>query len=403
VTVPGSKSITNRALVAALLADGRSSLDGVLFADDTEAMLEVIGRLGARVDIDRPAGRVQITGTGGALRPGPIELDCRMSGTTSRFTAPLAARGHGRYLITGAEQMRRRPMTTVTAALRRLGVRVEGDALPLTVHGGFTGGSIALAADVSSQFASGLLLAAPGLAHGLGVELQGTVVSRPYLDMTYRVMRSFGAQIDVSDGRHFAVPVGTAYRATNYRIEPDASAASYFFAAAAVTGGTVRVDGLGDGLLQGDVRFVDVLERMGATVVRTEDTVTVTGPDRLMGVDVDMADISDTAQTLAAIAPFASTPTQVRGIGFIRAKETDRIRAVVTELTRLGIDARENPDGFTIPPGRPRPGTVQTYDDHRMAMSFAVMGLVTPGISIADAGCVAKTFPGFWRVLDTLR
>jgi len=402
IVVPGSKSITNRALVVALLADGRTQLDGFLFSDDTEAMLSVVEALGATIDVDRAARQVRIIGVGGSLRPGPLELDVRLSGTTSRFATPLAARGAGPYTIDGASQMRARPMGTVVEALRSLGATIEGEALPLQVGGGLQGGSVSLAADVSSQFASGLLLAAPGLNDGLTMTLEGAVVSKPYLSMTMRVMESFGATVSSDDLRSFVVPPESTYTAVDYNIEPDASAASYFFAAAAVTGGRVRINGLGSSSMQGDVDFVRVLETMGAKVTITADSVEVIGPDQLQGVDVDMADISDTAQTLAAIAPFAVGPTRVTGIGFIRAKETDRVAAVVTELQRMGIDAIEEDDGFLINPGTPQPAVVQTYHDHRMAMSFAITGLATPGISIADPTCVAKTFPTFFKTLDGL-
>lgn len=402
IVVPGSKSLTNRALVCALLASGTSVLDNVLFSDDTEAMLGVAAALGGKLDVDRDQKRVTITGVAGQPKAGPAELDVRMSGTTARFSLPLATRGTGRYVVDGHDSMRARPMDTVADALRSLGERVEGDALPLTVNaGGGFGGVLDIAADVSSQFASGVLLSAPGLNDGLTLRLTGDVVSQPYLDMTVAVMSAFGSSVSAQDNL-YAVASNDGYTATNYLIEPDASAASYFFGAAAVTGGRVRIDGLGTESLQGDVNFVRVLEAMGATVTMTKDSTEVIGPEQLRGVDVDMSDISDTAQTLAAIAPFADGPTRVTGIGFIRFKETDRIGAVVTELNRLGIDATEEPDGFVIKPGAPTPGRVATYDDHRMAMSFALTGLRSPGIEIADPGCVAKTFPDFFSVLGQL-
>jgi 3-phosphoshikimate 1-carboxyvinyltransferase len=214
-------------------------------------------------------------------------------------------------------------------------------------------------------------------------------------------MTAFGARVERSHPRRFHVaPDG--YRAVDHHIEPDATAASYFLAAAAITGGRVRIAGLTRKALQGDVRFADVLARMGAEVIADEDGLEVRGTGRLHGIEVDLADLSDTAQTLAAVAVFADSPTRVTGIGFIRGKETDRIGAVVTELRRCGIDAHEEPDGFVVHPGTPRPTVVATYDDHRMAMSFALLGLVAPGIQIADPGCVAKTFPGYFEVLDEL-
>ncbi|MCP5029845.1 MAG: 3-phosphoshikimate 1-carboxyvinyltransferase [Actinomycetia bacterium] len=402
VVVPGSKSITNRALVCTLLADGRSVLDGFLFSDDTEAMLGVVEALGAGIEADRAAARVIIDGVGDELAPGPLDLQARLSGTTSRFAAPLAARGRGPYRIDAAVPMRARPMEATVDALRMLGVEVEGDHLPLTIGGGLSGGTVRLPGDASSQFVSGLLLSGPGLDEGLRVELTTPAVSRPYLDLTVAVMESFGAKVDTADHQWWDIPPGQAYQARGYRIEPDASAASYFFAAAALTGGRVRVEGVGAAPLQGDWAFADVLATMGAEVERGAHYIEVRGTGVLEGIELNMADISDTAQTLAAVAPFAAGPTRVTGVGFIRRKETDRIGAVVTELRRMGIEADEEADGFVISPGRPRPARIETYDDHRMAMSFALVGLRQPGIEIANPDCVAKTFPEFFDVLAGL-
>ncbi len=412
VRPPGSKSLTNRALVAAALASGRSRLDGVLFADDTEAMLGCIAALGAQVTVDRAALAVEVQGTGGRLAPGPVDLHAKLSGTTSRFVAAVLALGAGPFHLDGGAPLRARPMGPVLDAVRQLGATVteEGQPghLPVTVSGGATGvgpggerGLVRLPGDVSSQFTSGLLLAGACLPGGLRIELSTEPVSRPYLDMTLAVMAAFGARATADGPRAYTVEPG-GYRAGAYAVEPDASAASYLFAAAAVTGGRVRVEGLGRASLQGDVRFVDVLERMGCTVHRADDAIEVVGGP-LHGVEADFEPISDTAQTIAAVAAFAEGPTRISGIGFIRRKETDRIAAVVTELRRAGIDAVEEHDGFVVNPGPLRSATIQTYDDHRMAMSFALLGLRVPGIAIADPGCVAKTFPDFFEVLETLR
>jgi 3-phosphoshikimate 1-carboxyvinyltransferase len=270
------------------------------------------------------------------------------------------------------------------------------------VHGGpAAGGSVTVAAQASSQFLSGLLMAGPAMRTGLRIGVDGAVVSQPYVDMTLAVMAAFGAAADrVDDGWSVEPQV---YRSATYTIEPDASAASYAFAAAALVGGSVRVEGLGTGSLQGDLAFVDVLERMGARVERTPTATTVHGTGTLRGVEADLRDLSDTAQTLAVVAAFAEGPTRVTGVGFIRRKETDRIGAVVAELRRAGIEAVEEPDGFVVRPGMPRPATIETYDDHRMAMAFALLGLRAPGIRIADPSCVGKTFPGYWGLLDELR
>ena len=408
VRVPGSKSVTNRALVAAALAGGASRLTGVLVADDTLAMVEALRGLGVGVALDEGAAVAEVAGTGGGAAPGPVTIDARQSGTTARFLAPVLALGPGPYLLDGSPQLRSRPMGPTLDALRALGAGVELAAapgrLPVTIRGGphVRGGPVAVAADASSQFLSGLLLAAPLLPGGVTVRLTTAPVSQPYLDLTVATMRAFGAEVAVADDGSYAVAPG-GYRPTDHAVEPDASAASYFFAAAAICGGRVRVEGLGTGTVQGDLAFVDVLRRMGARVEVGPGWTEVTGTGRLHGVEADLGRISDTAQTLAAVAVFADGPTRVSGIGFIRAKETDRIAAVVTELRRCGLSAVEEPDGFVVHPGTPRPTTVETYDDHRMAMSFALLGLRVPGIGIAGAGCVAKTYPGYFADLDRLR
>jgi len=404
VGIPGSKSLTNRALVCAALAEGTSTVDGALVADDSEAMRTALAALGAGIARDPSSGRLLVTGTGGRLRPGPLALDMRLSGTTSRFLLPVVALGEGEYRIDGAPPLRARPMGPVLDGIRTLGaeVREEGEpgCLPVTIvaPGGLDGGEVAVAGDLSSQFLSGLLLAAPYARGGVRLRLTTTLVSRPYVELTQAVMGAFGVDV----GPDLDVPAGR-YRATAYVVEPDASTASYFLAAAALVGGRITVKGLGAGTRQGDARLADLLAAMGAEVERTATTTTVTGTGRLRGLGrVDLADMPDQAQTLAALAPFADGPTEVTGVGFIRGHETDRIAAVVTELGRLGVAARETDDGFVVEPGTPRPARVATYDDHRMAMSFALVGLRVPGIEIEDPDCVAKTFPGFWAALDGL-
>ncbi len=405
--VPGSKSLTNRALVAAALASGTSTIEGLLLADDTDAMLGSLRALGIEVVVDASGPTATVTGCDGAVPPGPATVDVRLSGTTARFLAPLLALGSGRYVLDAAPPFRLRPMGPVLAALRDLGAGVddlgEPGHLPVAVRaGGLRGGTVQVAGDVSSQFLSGLLLAAPATADGLTVEVTTPLVSGPYVDLTLATMRAFGAEVERPDPSTFVV-APSGYRATTYAVEPDASAASYLLAAAAITGGRVRVEGLDDTALQGDARFAEVLSAMGAEVTVDARGTQVRGTGTLHGIEVDLAEMSDTAQTLAAVAVFADGPTRITGIGFIRAKETDRIAAVVAELRRCGIDADEEPDGFVVHPGRPRPAVVRTYDDHRMAMSFALLGLVAPGIRIADPDCVAKTFPSYFEVLARLR
>ncbi|MEY2436123.1 MAG: 3-phosphoshikimate 1-carboxyvinyltransferase [Acidimicrobiaceae bacterium] len=381
IRVPGSKSITNRALICAALADGTSVLEDALLADDTEAMIDCLRGLGIEIEVE--GDQVSVHGRGGEIPATEAKLDVRSSGTTARFIAPVAALGRGRYELDAAAPMRRRPMAPMFEALRSLGVEVEelGEAgfLPVAITSqGVRGGRVRVSGDVSSQFVSGLLMA------GFDVDVSTELISKPYVDMTRAVMRALT-------------------RPGRYAIEPDASAASYFFAAAAICDGRVTVEGLGRGSLQGDLGFVDVLASMGAAVEREDERTTVRGVGRLHGIDVDLRDLSDTVPTLAAVAVFADSPTTISGVGFIRGKESDRIAAVVTELRRCGIEAVEHEDGLTIVPGLVQPARVQTYDDHRIAMAFALIGLRVPGIEIADPGCVAKTFPRYFETLDALR
>jgi 3-phosphoshikimate 1-carboxyvinyltransferase len=409
VSVPGSKSATNRALVVAALAGGSSRLRGALLSDDTEAMIDSLRRAGWDVEVGDDATTIDVHGRTRTPAPGETcTLEARASGTTARFLAPLCALDGHRYRIDGAAQLRARPMGPGLESLESLGATVtrlgeRPDRLPVEVEGPLRGGTAALAGDVSSQFVSGLMMVGPLVPGGLRIELTTAPVSEPYLDLTIAVMADFGGSVHRVDARTYEVPAGR-YVGRDVLVEPDASAASYFFAAAAICGGRVRVEGLGRNTVQGDLAFVDVLERMGCEVDVGTDATEVRGTGELRGVDVDLGPLSDTAPTLAAVAAFASGPVRATGIGFIRAKETDRIAAAVAELRRLGVDAVEEDDGFLVRPGGTVHGaTVRTYDDHRMAMSFALVGLRVAGVSIADPGCVAKTFPGYWDALDALR
>lgn len=405
VRPPGSKSVTNRALVCAALAHGTTHLTGVLYADDTVAMIECLQVLGVTISAES-GSPLEIVGSGSVRRSISPHLDAKLSGTTARFIAPVAALLADQAVLDGDEPLRRRPMGELVTAMRSMGAIVEGaeseNLLPITIDGaGFRGGTVELSGDVSSQFISALLLSGPLLEDGLEIALVSDLVSAPYVEMTTSVMQDFGARV-TTDGQRLSVET-TGYESPGeYLIEPDASAASYFLGAAAICGGRARIDGLGTDSLQGDIKFAEVLEQMGMAVTWSTDSVEVVHTGPLVGVEVDMADFSDVAQTLAVIASTATSPTRVTGIGFIRAKETDRISAVVTELRRLGIDAIEEADGFVVNPGEPNPGVVQTYDDHRMAMSFALLGLRYEGITIADPRCVAKTYPGFWHDLGQI-
>lgn len=400
VTVPGSRSITNRALVCAALAEGTSVLRDALVADDTAAMTDCLQALGFRVDW--VGTTVTVEGRGGVVPPGPAELSTRLSGTTSRFVLPLCALGVGEYRVDAAPPMRARPMGDLIGALRQLGARIDGDEhLPVTVHGGGrVGGSVTIRGDISSQFLSGLLLAGPAMPNGLRVSVAGPLKSRPYVEMTRQVMADFGIEL-AQQGDTLVVAPGP-YRAREFHIEPDASSACYLWAVAAATGGTVTVLGLDRSSVQADVGFLEVLEAMGCDVRTGAEGVSVTGPGRLRAVEVDLSDCSDQAPTLGALAAIAEGTTTVRGIGFIRRKESDRIAAVVGGLRRLGVSAVELDDGFVVTGGGAGPGRIPTHDDHRIAMAFAVLGLVVEGIEIEDPACVDKTYPRFFEMLEGL-
>ena len=406
VAIPGSKSLTNRALALAALANGTSTIDGVLLADDTEAMLGALRALGVDIALDRAAHRAVVHGCGGDPPEREATIDARKSGTTARFLLPILGACGGDYRIAGGEQLQARPMGDLVAAVRELGaeVREEGEPghLPVVVTGPYVRTAVSVRGDVTSQFLSGLMLAGPLLDDGLVIDCTTPMVSRPYVEMTAAVMARFGARAEVTDKR-VTVHRGR-YRPITYTVEPDASSAMYFLAAAALAGGRVRVDGLSGRSAQGDIAFVDVLARMGATVTDLGNAIEVRGTGKLRGVEVDMHDIPDMALTLAALAPFAEGRTRVTGVGFIRGHESDRIAGVVTELAKLGVRAEEEDDGFVIEPAPEiHGGQIDPSDDHRVAMAFALVGLRVAGIEVADAGCVGKTFPEYWDTLASLR
>jgi 3-phosphoshikimate 1-carboxyvinyltransferase len=398
-TVPGSKSLTNRALVLAALAEGESRLEGALESDDTFHMRRALIALGVEID-EASATTWTVRGGRARLKAPAAPLFVGNSGTTVRFLTALAALVPGAVRLEGDAHMARRPIDELVAALTALGVRVdcETGCPPLTVHGGALGGGhVRMRGDRSSQYFSALLMAGALAREPLTVEVLGSLVSRPYVEITRRMIEAFGGSVTAA-GDTFRIEPVRAYRAQTYVIEPDASAASYAFALAAASGGSIRVPGLGKGALQGDVAFADVLEQAGAAVRRSEDAIQVDG-GRLRGVDVDMHNISDTVMTLAAIAPVADGPTTIRNVANIRIKETDRLLATVRELERLGQAVTHGDDWLRIDPRPVVPATVHTYDDHRMAMSFAILGAVRPGVTIENPSCVAKTYPGFWRDL----
>ena len=406
VSIPGSKSITARALFLAAAADGVTTLVRPLRSDDTEGFAEGLVRLGYRVGRTRDAWQVDGRPQGPSV--GEADVYCRDGATTARFLPTLAAAGHGTYRFDASAQMRRRPLLPLTRALRDLGVDLRHEEAeghhPLTVRAaGVEGGEVVLDAGQSSQYLTALLLLGPLTRKGLRIRVTD-LVSVPYVEITIAMMREFGVEVE-REGDVLVVPPG-GYRAITYAIEPDASTAGYFFAAAAVTpGAEVTVPGLGAGALQGDLGFVDVLRRMGAEVSVRPDGTTVRGTRVLRGLTVNMRDISDTMPTLAAIAPFADGPVRIEDVANTRVKECDRLEACAENLRRLGADVSTGPDWIEIRPGVPSgSGTeIKSHGDHRIVMSFAVTGLRVPGISFDDPGCVRKTFPGFHEAFAELR
>ena len=431
---PGSKSLTNRALVCAALAEGESVLIGALDSEDTRVMIEALRQLGILVEHDdksliRPhpnplraptgtmrsmvgwsgegtVGRtIRVIGCNGRPPAKEANLFAANSGTTIRFLTALVALGRGRFRLDGSPRMRERPIQDLLDALGQLGAtaysELQNGCPPVVVEAtGLRGGRAEIAGDISSQFLSGLLMATPCADNPVELVLRGRMVSKPYVAMTTAVMSAFGVSVDTQSG-WFLVPVDQGYHGREYEIEPDASAASYFFAASAITGGKITVEGLSRRSLQGDVAFCDCLEKMGCTVQYGENVITVCG-EKLRGIEVDMNAISDTVQTLAAVALFAEGPTTITGVAHIRHKETDRIHALANELRKIGANVEERPDGLRITPGVLRAAKIETYNDHRMAMSLSLVGLAVPGIIILDPECTVKTYPDFFGDITRL-
>ena len=409
IDVPGSKSYTNRALLIAALAHGESRLTGALFSDDTRHMAGSLRTLGIGVQGDEAACAFTVAGTGGRIPVPKADLTIGNSGTAARFLTAYLGLGRGTYTLDGNPRMRQRPIQDLLDGLRPLGVDVESKentgCPPVLVNAsGIRGGRTFMPGDRSSQYFTALLLVAPYAEQDVEIRVQGDLVSKPYINITLNIMRDFGVEVSNDGYNTFRVHAGQRYRPQHYRVEPDASNASYFFAAAALTGGRVKVRGLTGSSAQGDVGFVDILERMGCRVRKDGDGIEVRGPQKLAGIDIDLNGMTDTVQTLCAIAPFASGPVTVRNVAHMRIKETDRIAALETELGKLGARVAARPDGLTVHPAdRIRPAELDTYDDHRMAMSLSLVGLAAPGIVIRDPDCVNKTFPTYFDLLNRLR
>lgn len=403
VRPPGSKSLTNRALVTAALArPGVSRLYGVLDADDTRSMTAGLRRFGVLVDDNEDPWLV--LGSGGDLHGAEEVVDARASGTTARFLTAVATLADGPSTIDGTERMRRRPIGPLADALAALGAEVStaGGYPPVRVGGGspLGGGRVRVDSTLSSQFASALLLVAPMAAAAVELVLGGPVVSRSYLRGTVEVMRAFGATVEV-DGDRFSVQP-TGYHKAHYTVEADASAAVYPAVAAAITGGSVVIEGIPPGSSQPDLAVIELLAAMGCTVAHTPEGLAVSNPGRLAALEADLSEAPDGALALAVAALFAAGPSRLSGLSTLRIKESDRLAALAAEIGRLGAGARVDGDTLEIRPGVLHPATIETYDDHRMAMAFALVGLVVPGVHISDPMVVSKTWPGYFAMLESL-
>ncbi len=418
VRVPGSKSLTNRALLIASLAEGKTCLTNALFSDDSLYFAKALQALGFGIKLNEKDHEITVNGLGGKIPETKADLFIGNAGTAARFLTAFLTLGNGEYIVDGDSRMRERPLGDLIDALIHLGANLhpahaEGvsgtDDLsnicpPIRIKAsGLRGGKTQVAGDISSQFLSAILMVAPYAEQAVEVTLSSELNSKPYVDMTLSIMQDFGVEINRDGYRSFSIPIKKYGSRSEYAIESDASSASYFFAAPALCGGSIKVENISKRSKQGDIAFLDLLQRMGCSISEAENHIIVTGVSELQGIDADMRDIPDTAQTLAILAPFAASPTRIRGITSARLKETDRIHATCAELTRLGVQVEEHEDGLTIYPCRKfDPARIQTYNDHRMAMAFSLMGLRIPGVSIEDPECVSKTFPGYFEVLKTL-
>lgn len=407
VRVPGSKSLTNRALLIAALAKGTTKITNALFSDDSKYFANALKTLGFDVQLDEVNHEMTVTGMDGKIPAKKAELFIGNAGTAARFLSAFLTLGNGEYILDGEPRMRERPIGDLIDSLNQLGVKMEtkNNCPPVKIFAkGLHGGRTKIAGNISSQFLSALLMVAPYAQSPVEIELITDLNSKPYVDMTIAVMKAFGVEIEREGYERFIIMPSFFFPLSTYAIESDTSAASYLFAAPAICGGTVKVENISRKSLQGDIAFVDVLKQVGCIVEEEDNSISVSCPSQLYGVDVDMRDIPDTAQTLAVIAPFASSPTQIRGIASARVKETDRVSATCNELRRLGVQVDEHEDGMTIYPCQAfKPANVQTYNDHRMAMSFALIGLRFDGVTIENPACVSKTFPNYFEVLETLR
>jgi 3-phosphoshikimate 1-carboxyvinyltransferase len=404
VCVPGSKSLTQRALVVASLAQGHSFISNALIAQDSLHLIDGLRALGAQIVYSE--GGYFISGTAGKITNSGKELFLGNNGTALRFLTALVCLGKGKYVLTGEKRLCERPVGALVDALKKMGADIysRNNCPPVEVNAnGLTGGKITLHDIESSQYVSALLLCAPYTPKGMDLTLQGGVVSTPYIDLTIAVMNDFGAKITQTEKYEYHVTAGEIYQGRKYSVEGDASSASYFFLAAALLKKTIRVIGINRQSKQGDIRLLDVLEELGCKVRSGENWVEVTG-NNLAKSDFtfDLNDMPDMVPTLAVLASFRKGQTVINNVAHLRIKESNRLAALVAELNRTGIEAQEMSEGLVIQGGKMRPAKIETYNDHRIAMSFAIAGLVVRGIEISDKKCVDKSFPAFWKELEKI-
>lgn len=404
VQVPGSKSYTHRLLIAASLSDGTCRISNPLRSDDTSLTLSALQCLGVQARDNTQT--IEIQGTRGSFAPYADPIHLGNSGTSMRLLSGVAILGQNEYLFTGSPRMCERPMQALLDSLQQLGIDARSQnnngCPPVIIPGAnAVGTKTTIDCGTSSQYLSALLLAAPCLKHGLTVDVTQGPVSRPYIDMTVDIMNLFGIEVRQQGHTHFQVPGGQMYRAGNHAVESDASQAGYFWAAAAITGTQVKVQGVSAESRQGDVGLADVFGRMGCHVVHASDGITVTGGP-LKAIDVDMGHMPDMVPTLAVVAAFAQGTTIIRNVAHLRAKESDRLAAVSQELAKMGIETHSTHDELRVVGGTPHGAEIETYDDHRIAMCFAVTGLKVPGVAIKDEACVNKSFPNFFEVFAQL-
>jgi len=404
ITIPGSKSLTNRALIMSALADGKSQISGILKSDDSYWCIEALKKLGANIELQGNTAHVE--GNGG--RWNSADLYIGSAGTIARFLPGALAASRGEWELEASQSMRKRPVAPLIDALKELGAEIDylaaKDYYPLRIKGtGMGGGEVSLSGAISSQFISGVLIAAPYFNETTTVTIKDEIVQHAYVYLTLDLMKEFGADVQDDNALQQIVINPQGYKAKDIQLEPDASAACYFLALAAVTNGRIRINGLTDKTKQPDIQMLEVFEQMGCRVTKGTDFIELEGAIKLTGdLEISMKEMSDQALTLAAIAPFADGPITIKDVAHIRHHESDRISVICKALTQLGIKAEEFNGGLKVYPGKPNQALLNTYDDHRVAMALALIGARAEGIQLHDPGCVSKTFPHYFKLLEDL-